>query len=133
LQEWRAYGSSGQNTRPSAGLQKVSGSIRPKECLHMSTLPGAVARLGRAPVVRRLSGDADALTGCPNEKDLETRAFSEAADGIRTHDLLHGKQIVGPVHAPNVPAKGILLPREGVPPMSRISREITGISGLKPD
>jgi hypothetical protein len=25
-------------------------------------------------------------------KDLQMQAFSEAADGIRTHDLLHGKQ-----------------------------------------
>ena len=28
----------------------------------------------------------------PNEKDLQIRPFREAADGIRTHDLLHGKQ-----------------------------------------
>jgi hypothetical protein len=27
-----------------------------------------------------------------HEKDLQTQAFSEAAEGIRTLDLLHGKQ-----------------------------------------
>jgi hypothetical protein len=26
------------------------------------------------------------------KKDLQMQAFSRAADGIRTHDLLHGKQ-----------------------------------------
>jgi hypothetical protein len=61
------------------------------------------------------------------------QAFSEAAEGIRTLDLLHGKQVVGLVHALNVPANGPLLRREGVPPMPRIHREITGVSGLKPD
>ena len=30
----------------------------------------------------------------PTDDDLQTQAFSEAADGIRTHDLLHGKQSV---------------------------------------
>jgi hypothetical protein len=29
---------------------------------------------------------------CSHEKGLQTQAFSKAADGIRTHDLLHGKQ-----------------------------------------
>ena len=37
-------------------------------------------------------GDADALLDCYNEKDLQMQAFSEAAEGIRTLDLLHGKQ-----------------------------------------
>jgi hypothetical protein len=29
---------------------------------------------------------------CPHEKDLQMQTFSEAAEGIRTLDLLHGKQ-----------------------------------------
>jgi hypothetical protein len=46
--------------------------------------------LAASPVsVRR---DADALGDCPNEKGLQMQAFSEAAEGIRTLDLLHGKQ-----------------------------------------
>ena len=58
---------------------------------------------------------------------------SRAADGIRTHDLLHGKQLVGLTVAVNVPANGLLLPREGVSPMPWISHETPGVSSLKPD
>jgi hypothetical protein len=47
---------------------------------------------GTGASVRRVSDDADAQTDCRDEKDLQMQAFSEAADGIRTHDLLHGKQ-----------------------------------------
>jgi hypothetical protein len=45
-----------------------------------------------AAIVRSLSGDADAPADCARKKDLQMQAFSRAADGIRTHDLLHGKQ-----------------------------------------
>jgi hypothetical protein len=61
------------------------------------------------------------------------QAFCEAAEGIRTLDLLHGKQNAGLGAARNIPANRQLLPREGVPPMSGVYREITGVSGLKPD
>jgi hypothetical protein len=37
-------------------------------------------------------GDADAPSDCRDEKDLQMQAFCEAAEGIRTLDLLHGKQ-----------------------------------------
>jgi hypothetical protein len=36
--------------------------------------------------------DANAPADCVNEKDLQMQAFFEAAEGIRTLDLLHGKQ-----------------------------------------
>jgi hypothetical protein len=36
--------------------------------------------------------DANAPADCAHEKDLQMQAFSEAAEGIRTLDLLHGKQ-----------------------------------------
>jgi len=36
--------------------------------------------------------DADELSDCAQEKALQMQAFSEAAEGIRTLDLLHGKQ-----------------------------------------
>jgi hypothetical protein len=58
---------------------------------------------------------------------------SEAAEGIRTLDLLHGKQDAGLGAARNIAANTPLLPRERVPPMPGIHREITGVSGLKPD
>jgi hypothetical protein len=37
-------------------------------------------------------GDANAPADCAYEKDLQMQAFSKAAEGIRTLDLLHGKQ-----------------------------------------
>jgi hypothetical protein len=47
-------------------------------------------RLAAGPVsVRR---GADEPADCAHEKDLQTQAFWEAAEGIRTLDLLHGKQ-----------------------------------------
>jgi hypothetical protein len=59
--------------------------------------------------------------------------FLRAAEGIRTLDLLHGKQSAGLGAARNIAANRPLLPRERVPPMPGIYREITGVSGLKPD
>jgi len=38
--------------------------------------------------------EADEQADWAHEKDLQMQAFSKAADGIRTHDLLHGKQYV---------------------------------------
>jgi hypothetical protein len=38
--------------------------------------------------------EADAQADYAHEKGLQMQAFSKAADGIRTHDLLHGKQNV---------------------------------------
>jgi hypothetical protein len=37
-------------------------------------------------------GCANAQADWPHEKDLQTQAFLRAAEGIRTLDLLHGKQ-----------------------------------------
>jgi hypothetical protein len=36
--------------------------------------------------------DANEPADCAHEKDLQTQAFSRAAEGIRTLDILHGKQ-----------------------------------------
>jgi hypothetical protein len=49
--------------------------------------------------------EANAPANCAHEKDLQMQAFSEAADGIRTHDLLHGKQNVGEEPGHKLPAK----------------------------
>jgi hypothetical protein len=88
-------------------------------------------RFAAGPVsVRR---EADAPADGPNEKDLQMQAFPRAAEGIRTLDLLHGKQGPGLGAARNIPANTPLLPRERVPPMSGFHRGITGVSGLKPD
>jgi hypothetical protein len=90
-------------------------------------------RVAADTIVQSLSGNADALLDCYNEKVLQMQAFLEAADGIRTHDLLHGKRNVGSVRRLNVPANKLLPPRECVPPIPGNHREITGVSGLKPD
>jgi hypothetical protein len=49
---------------------------------------------GSAAIVQSLSDDADVLSDRWREKGLQMQIFCEAADGIRTHDLLHGKQSV---------------------------------------
>jgi hypothetical protein len=49
---------------------------------------------GRPPGAHWVPGDANAQADCGNEKDLQMQVFSKAAEGIRTLDLLHGKQNV---------------------------------------
>jgi hypothetical protein len=49
------------------------------------------SRVAADTIVPSLSGDADAPADCRHEKDLQMQASFQAADGIRTHDLLHGK------------------------------------------
>jgi len=67
------------------------------------------------------------------KKTCKCRPFRERPEGIRTLDLLHGKQDAGLGAARNIAANTPLLPRERVLPMPGIHREITGVSGLKPD
>jgi hypothetical protein len=52
------------------------------------------AAAGRAAGAQWVPGDANAPADCTYEKDLQMRAFSRAAEGIRTLDLLHGKQLL---------------------------------------
>src|SRR5215210_1671111 len=70
--------------------QKVSGS-NDYIALQTAAFPAAASsRLAAGPVsVRR---NADGPADCIDEKDLQMHAFWEAAEGIRTLDLLHGKQ-----------------------------------------
>jgi hypothetical protein len=51
-----------------------------------------VSRCGLGVATQWLPVDADAPADCAHKKDLQMQAFLRAADGIRTHDLLHGKQ-----------------------------------------
>jgi hypothetical protein len=39
-----------------------------------------------------LAAETNALSDSRSEETRRLQAFFEAADGIRTHDLLHGKQ-----------------------------------------
>jgi hypothetical protein len=60
-------------------------------------------RFAAGPVsVRR---DANAPADCTHEKSLQMQVFQRAAEGIRTHDLLHGKQNVQRRSRTNIPAK----------------------------
>jgi hypothetical protein len=80
-----------QNTRPSAGPQKDFGSDRPESACKQGVLLGtADDRPAASP--ESVRPDAEELSDCPSKKDLQMQAFSEAAEGIRTLDLLHGKQ-----------------------------------------
>jgi hypothetical protein len=90
-------------------------------------------RVATDTIVESLSSAADAPADCAERKDLQMEAFLQAAEGIRTLDLLHGKRNVGSVRRLNVPANKLLPPRECVPPIPGNHREITGVSGLKPD
>jgi hypothetical protein len=47
---------------------------------------------GFAAATQWLPVDANAPADCAHKKDLQMQAFLEAAEGIRTLDLLHGKQ-----------------------------------------
>jgi len=49
-------------------------------------------RVATDTIVQSLSGDADAPADCVHEKGLQMQTFLRAAEGIRTLDLLHGKQ-----------------------------------------
>jgi hypothetical protein len=55
-----------------------------------------------------LAVDADALIDCRDEKDLQIAGLSglsEAAEGIRTLDLLHGTQLLRRRRLPRYPCK----------------------------
>jgi hypothetical protein len=66
-------------------------------------------------------------------KDLQMQAFCEAADGIRTHDLLHGKQLLLALRRGLFRSgSGFVANRPGVED-SGIPRHLPGVSGLNPD
>jgi hypothetical protein len=49
--------------------------------------------------------DANAPADCAHGKDLQIQAFLKAAEGIRTLDLLHGKQNVCFPFGADIPCK----------------------------
>jgi hypothetical protein len=91
LQEQPANGRSRRNSRPSAGLQKDFGSDeRESACKPGVFLEAVDDRPAASP--ESVRPDADEQGDCRNEKGLQIQAFPRAAEGIRTLDLLHGKQ-----------------------------------------
>jgi hypothetical protein len=77
--------------------------------------------------------DADAQADCAREKCLQMQAFLRAADGIRTHDLLHGKRNLGSRASHESPAKRGFPSYRRSAMLSSFCREIAGVSGLEPD
>ena len=77
--------------------------------------------------MRAFTSPTSRLLGCPNEKDLQMEAFSRAAEGIRTLDLLHGKQNVCFLVGVRIPANAGVLACEQRPAIPRLYREFTGV------
>ena len=99
-----ANGRSRQNTRPSAGLQNdFSSDERESACKSGVFLEAADDRRTASP--ESVRPDADGQRDCNNEKDLQMRSFSRAAEGIRTLDLLHGKQYLWSPFGAHIPCK----------------------------
>jgi hypothetical protein len=67
------------------------------------------------------------------EKPRKYEAVLEAADGIRTHDLLDGKQYVRSRVSKKSPGKERFPSYRGSAMLPSFYREIAGVSGLKPD
>jgi hypothetical protein len=87
----------GQSTYPARStLDRLQGRRRSKVLVARNRLLNSTfrprPRVATDTIVQSLSGDADALLDYYNEKALQMHAFLRAADGIRTHDLLHGKK-----------------------------------------
>jgi hypothetical protein len=61
------------------------------------------------------------------------QAFSRAAEGIRTLDLLHGKRNLGSRASQENPAKYGFPSYKRSTMLSSFYGEIAGVSGLKPD
>jgi hypothetical protein len=61
------------------------------------------------------------------------QAFSKAAEGIRTLDLLHGKQNLRSRPSHESPAKHRFPRWKRSATLPSFHHEITGVSGLKPD
>ena len=78
------------NLRPSPYLQKVSGSNDHKKpansCFKCTPAEDRIRQSAISPQLRRRT------SRLRTQKGLQMQAFLRAADGIRTHDLLHGKQ-----------------------------------------
>jgi hypothetical protein len=87
----RRNGCSRPNTSPSAGPHKAFGSDEPEStCKQGIFLGTAEDRPAASP--ESVRPDADAQADCAHAKGLQIQAFLRAAEGIRTLDLLHGKQ-----------------------------------------
>ena len=77
--------------------------------------------------------DADEQGDSRDKKDLQMQAFSRAAEGIRTLDLLHGKQGVGFLLGADIACKCAGSGVGVVVELPRLYRQITGVCGPNVD
>jgi hypothetical protein len=75
-------------------MQKVKGSSRRESPVAERLLESRPLRHSESSgaITSSLPEMAERRADWPNEKDLQIAGLFEAADGTRTHDLLHGKQ-----------------------------------------
>jgi hypothetical protein len=123
------------------GVNAASFTLRPNES--NPTVPsGTIARplfggrsfkLGRGVTLRDclLVGCSDPISreraAWAIQKDLQMRAFQRAAEGIRTLDLLHGKQNLRRQFGSSTPAKRLFLLASSRVTLPGSYREITGV------
>jgi hypothetical protein len=78
------------NLRPFMRARGQRFESSPNTCKEASFGASPMTDLAVSPL--SVHGCANAQADWPHEKDLQTQAFLRAAEGIRTLDLLHGKQ-----------------------------------------
>jgi hypothetical protein len=131
-QEQRPTAAAGGTTRPSADLQNDFSSDE-RETASKPGVFREAADARRTASPESVRPDADEQADCRDQKGLQMQAFSRAADGIRTHDLLHGKQNMRPRAAQESPGKERFPSSRASAMLPSFCGEITGVSGLKPD
>jgi hypothetical protein len=95
----------------------VVNDIKPAATICMTSSP----RYCSGALSRHLSPDS------AHKKDLQMQVFLEAAEGIRTLDLLHGKQNVPCRFRTNIPANGRFLGTGCPGTFPGVHREFTGV------
>jgi hypothetical protein len=113
------------------GLQNIYGSTRAVAC--KSAYLQIRRRRPPRRVLKQSSGFRRSGELFGPENIPLCRPFLQAAEGIRTLDLLHGKRNVGSRGSEESPAKCRFPSYRRSAMLSSLCREIAGVSGLKPD
>jgi hypothetical protein len=106
--------------------QKFRGSSRQQTACNQAAFWGTLA-VGRAAGTQWVPGDANAPADSLHENGLQIAGPHEAAEGIRTLDLLHGKQNVQCRVRTKIPANWRLFDSQRPFRFPGVHREITGI------
>jgi len=118
------------NTRPPAGPQKDFGSDEPEStCKQAVFLETAEDRPAASP--ESVRPDADAQADCARQKGLQMKAFSEAADEIRTTTFCMASSTCFPRSVRRIPAKTRGLRQRGRSVIARLSPGAHGSLGTQ--